>query len=327
MKPVFSIMANGRDITSRLGDRLISLKMIDVAGWRSDEASFTLDMRDGKLPVPPLGALLNVELGYEDVPGPLKGTFKVDALEVSGFPAKLEIIARATDLLGQMKAPQSQTWHQRTIGSIVAEIAEKTNLIPAVSNELKDVLIPHIDQTAESFMHFLTRLARDYGAIFKVKDEKLVFVTAGTGISANGIALPAVGIRRRDILDYRYSGTGRNRFAGVKARWRNVPLNRDVVELAGIEGEDKAVKELTFPFPTQGEARAAAEAALRKLQRREEKLELTVIGNPKARAMFPLAVTGLGLPVDGDDWLIQRADHSYSRSGYITRLTCEKKNK
>lgn len=327
MKPGFQISANGKDITSILSDRLIGMKIVDVAGWKSDEVTISLDMRDNRLAVPPLGAILKVQVGYPDEGLWTTGSYKVDSIEISGPPSKLEVIGRATDFLGQMKAQQSVSWHQKTIGQIVAVIAEKTDLLPVISEDLKDVLIPHIDQTAESYMHFLTRLARDYGAIFKVKEQRLLFITAGTGKSAGGLDLPALLIERREILDYRFSGTGKNRFAGVKARWRNVPLNTDVVVIAGVDDPDAGVKEMTFPFATEGEARAAADAALKKLQRREESLEITIVGKPQAKAMFPVTISRMGEPIDGADWLIQRAEHNYNSSGLITRIICEKKNK
>lgn len=325
MKPGFTITAGNEDITAKLRDRMISLRVIDVAGWRSDEASFILDMRDGKLAVPPLGAQLKVQLGYPDQGLWLTGSYKVDSLDVSGPPAKMEIIARATDFLGPMKAPTSYSWHQKTIGEIVSQIADWTNLTATVAKELADIPIPHIDQTAESYMHFLTRLSRDYGAIFKVANDRLLFLKAGVAQSAAGLPLPAVSIGKTDIINWRYGATGRNRFDGVKARWRDIDANVGMTYVAGFDGD--VVKELPFGYPTAAAAKAAADAAFEKLQRREEKLELTIVGNPAARAMFPVTVDGLGKPLDSADWLIQRAEHDYSSKGLISRLTLEKKNR
>ena len=325
MKPGFTITAGNEDITAKLRDRMISLRVIDVAGWRSDEASFILDMRDGKLAVPPLGASLEVKLGYPDKGLWLTGSYIVDSLDVSGPPAKMEIIARATNFLGKMKAPTSETWHQMTIGQIVSEVADRTGLTATVAKELADIPIPHIDQTAESYMHFLTRLSRDYGAIFKVANDRLLFLKAGVAQSAAGLPLPAISIGKTDIINWRYGATGRNRFDGVKARWRDIDANMAMTYIAGFDGD--VVKELTFAYPTAEAAKAAADAAFEKLQRREEKLELTIVGNPAARAMFPVTVDGLGKPLDSADWLIQRAEHDYSSRGLISRLTLEKKNK
>ncbi len=47
-----------------------------------------------------------------------------------------------------------------TSGAIVQAIAGKHQLKATVGDELGKVLIPHIDQTQESDMSFLTRLAR-----------------------------------------------------------------------------------------------------------------------------------------------------------------------
>lgn len=328
MKTGYKITAGNEDITAKLEDRLTSLKIIDAAGWRSDEASLVLDMREGRLAVPPLGASLEVKLGYPEKGLWLTGRYVVDALDVSGPPAQMEIIARATNFLGRMKAPTSATWHNMTIGQIVAKIGQYTGLSPAVADDLANVAIPHIDQTAESYMHFLTRLARDYGAIFKVANDRLLFLKAGVAQSATGFPLQTVSIARAEIINWRYGATGRNRFQGVKARWRDVEANTAMTYVAGDDGINNVVKELPFSYPTAEAAKAAADAAFEKLQRREESLELTIVGNPAARAMFPVSVSGLGRPLDSTDWLIQRAEHELnSKGGLKSRLTLEKRNR
>ncbi|MEL6588283.1 MAG: hypothetical protein AAFQ50_16825, partial [Pseudomonadota bacterium] len=49
-----------------------------------------------------------------------------------------------------------------------------------------NVELPQADQTQESDMHFLSRLARDVGASFKITDGRLIFVARRSGNVASG---------------------------------------------------------------------------------------------------------------------------------------------
>lgn len=43
--------------------------------------------------------------------------------------------------------------------------------------------LPHLDQSSESDLHLLTRLARRWDYVFKVSGKRLVFVPAGQGLT------------------------------------------------------------------------------------------------------------------------------------------------
>ena len=46
--------------------------------------------------------------------------------------------------------------------------------------------LPHLDQSNESDLHLLTRLARRWDYVFKLLGKRLVFVPAGRGLAASG---------------------------------------------------------------------------------------------------------------------------------------------
>ena len=56
MTPDFKIMAAGANITPQIKDRLISLRISDEAGTKSDMLEVTLDDRDGRVEIPLPGA-------------------------------------------------------------------------------------------------------------------------------------------------------------------------------------------------------------------------------------------------------------------------------
>ena len=56
MTPDFRVLANSKDITAKLRDRLLSLCIIDEAGTRADRLALQLDDRDSAIAWPAQGA-------------------------------------------------------------------------------------------------------------------------------------------------------------------------------------------------------------------------------------------------------------------------------
>lgn len=106
----------------------------------------------------------------------------------------LTIRGKSADLRGGMNTLRERSWHQTTVNSIVEQLAAPYQLTPCVGDSLKGQLIDHIDQTNESDLAFLTRLAVQCDAIVTVKSARLMFIKAGQGTTASGQPLPAITI-------------------------------------------------------------------------------------------------------------------------------------
>lgn len=79
-----------------------------------------------------------------------------------------------------------------TVERVVSAIAHRYGLKPQISEMLMDIEIDHADQTEESDMSFLTRMAEMLGAITTVKSGNLLFIMPGGGVNAQGQPLPSV---------------------------------------------------------------------------------------------------------------------------------------
>lgn len=218
MTPSFRIIADRVDVTAAIKDRLLELAVIDVAGVESDEVKLTLDDRrreDGALAeLPRIGTRLDVALGYAETALIGMGSYVVDEIEISSPPATLSVSAKAADMSGPMRSPKTRSWENLTLGDVVATIAREHRLVPATDPELASIPIVHIDQTAESDMAFLTRLASHYDAVAKPANGHWVFTKRGQAKSATGkkpadcgpqsarphrVALPALGATTRRL--------------------------------------------------------------------------------------------------------------------------------
>lgn len=217
--PAFSISIEGRDITTVLDNRLMSLTLTDNRGFEADQLDLELDDADGKIVLPRRGAVITLALGWKGQPLFPKGAFTVDEIEHTGGPDRLTIRARSADFRETLNTRREKSWHKTTVGEVVKEIAVRHKLKMALGKDLSDKPVEHIDQTNESDGSFLMRLARQYGAIASVKNGNLLFIRQGQGKSASGKPLPVITITRKDGDSHRFTLADRGAYTGVIASW------------------------------------------------------------------------------------------------------------
>ena len=321
MRPAYRVLADRRDITDAIRDRLLSLTLTDEAGYQSDAVSLRLDDREGKIELPRKGAQLEVELGYEERGLAQMGLYVVDEIELSGPPDTLTVQAKAVDMKSILKQHKIRAW-SATIQEIVSTIAQEHGLKPRVDSALGAIRIPHIDQTEESDLHFLTRLGQQYDAVGKQAGPYVLFVPHGQAQSASGQPITAVAIHRTQTSDHRVTLADRGKFQAVLAHWQNVEVGQQVTERVG-DGEP--VFTLRHAYPTAEEARAAAQAKLNGLTRGLGTLSLTLKpGDPTLAVEAKLTLSGFRKGVDGE-WITTRVIHEIGGSGYSTQIEAETK--
>ncbi|KMJ43363.1 phage protein (D protein) (Modular protein) [Xenorhabdus khoisanae] len=216
--PAFRLETNNKDITGKIQSRLMSLTLTDNRGLESDQLDIELDDADGKLIFPSRGDILILELGWHGHPLTPKGKFVVDEIEHSGAPDRLTVRARSADFRGDLNVKREASYHKHTLESIVSTIATRNYLQFQISDELKGLSM-HIDQTNESDVSFLTRIAQQEGAIASVKNGELLFILQGQNKSASGMAIPPVLITRQSGDSHRFSLADREAYTGVVAQW------------------------------------------------------------------------------------------------------------
>lgn len=223
--PAFSIMMGGKALT-QLDPRIISLELTDNRGFEADELTIAIDDSDGLIELPPRGAELSVSLGWQGEPLVYKGIYTVDEVAHSGPPDRLEITARSADFRDEFNVKREVSWHDVTVERIVSAIARRYKLTPVISEQLMSAEIDHADQTRESDMSFLTRMADLLGAIATVKNGSLLFILPGGGVSANGKALPEFAITRSSGDRHSFRIADRDAYTGVQAYWLDLEFGK-----------------------------------------------------------------------------------------------------
>lgn len=215
-----------KDISTLISDRLQQLTLTDNRGFEADQLDLTLDDADGLLELPSRGAILALAFGWANEALTYKGEYTVDEVEHSGSPDVIMLRAKSADLRGALMNRFERSFHQKTLGEIVTQIAHENQLNPLIDEALKNTRIPHIDQTNESSINLLTRLAEKYDAIATIKNGNLLFITAGIGKTASGQLFPQIHITRQDGDSHRFAIAEGNNYKAVKAYWHNTDTGK-----------------------------------------------------------------------------------------------------
>ncbi|QRG80155.1 phage late control D family protein [Citrobacter sp. R56] len=362
--PDFMLTLDGADITQNFSDRLIGLTMTDNRGFEADQLDIELDDSDGLVELPPRGASLTLWLGWQGSALINKGSFTVDEIEHRGAPDRLTIRGRSADFRGTLNSRREQSWHDTRLGVIVEAVAQRNKLTASVADPLKSVAVPHIDQSQESDAAFLSRLAERNGATVSVKAGKLLFLKAGSAMTASGKAIPQMTVERGDGDRHQFAIADREAYTGVTAKWlhtrdpkpqkQKVKLKRKPKEqhLRALQhpkavktsakakkkkeqearegeymaGESDNVLELTTIYATKAQAMRAAQAKWDRIQRGVAEFSITLAtGRADLFPETPVAVKGFKRVIDEQAWIISRVVHSLNGSGFTTGLELEVK--
>lgn len=321
--PDFVVTLNGRDLTSNIEPRLQRLSISECRADEADTLDLVLDDSDGRLAIPKRGALLAVSIGWADKGLVNKGTFTVDEVEHSGAPDIVTVRARSASMTKNMSERQEKSWHNHTLGAIVRTIAAKHQLQPVVAPSLASIAIAHIDQTYESDMSFLTRLAKRYDAVMTVKDGRLLFMPIGQGRTASGQPFPVLHITRSSGDQHRYHIAERENYEGVRAYYHsNGKAKREDVVVGGED--NKNIKVLPETYPTEAEARAAATAEFNRVQRGQATMAYTLaLGIAELFPELPVTVSGFKPEIDDTAWLVKKVTHTIEDGGFTSALELE----
>lgn len=263
------------DFTERIRSRLVSLTVTDNNGEESDTLRLTVENADGKLYPPVPGDMIFVRLGYSGHRLRDMGSYTVDEVRQSGPPRQIEITAHAAVFAPSAAAGAKslndsacRSWEEgMTIFDLVKTIAAESNLKPYVTPTAAAIVLPHLDQTDESNISFLTRLADQYNSNVKPAFGQLIFAhEADLRKGASGKPWsPPVPVNMEDVTSYDHTYKARELYTGVVATWHDRAAARQVEELVG--SKEGPVKRIRGDFPDSQTARETAASVFLNLRR------------------------------------------------------------
>ena len=323
--PDYSVTLDGQDITGRVRPRLVSLSLAEKRDGEADQLDLVLEDGDGKLDIPRAGVVIALSLGWKrgkEVAHGLvnKGRFKIDEASHSGPPDIVTIRARSADLDADYRVRREESWRDTTLGAVLNEVANRNGLQANVAQQLAAIAVPVLSQHEESDMALVRRLGREHDAVATVKDRKLIFAPIGAGVTASGLTIPPLEITRRFGDRHDYRRVERGRYDGAEARWHDQDSAERRTERAG-SGRLKRVRRV---YATQADAKAAASAEARRLQRGAAEMDLSLaLGMADLYPERRITISGFKPEIDAKAWLAAEVNHTLDSSGFRTRVKLE----
>ncbi|WP_234835468.1 phage late control D family protein [Sinorhizobium meliloti] len=323
----------GIGLSGGLSDRILSVEITDEAEDKSDRVSIELDDRAGfddgaVLGMPVVGSVLTIALGYVGGPVVTFGPYLIDELTVSSPPRLISVTGRAAAMSKSYRSPRTQSYHQKTLGTIMQEVAGRNGYSAAVDPGLSGVVIRHIDQHNESDMAFATRLASMHDAVARPVAGRLVVSRRGAGKSASGLSIASVGLTEGDCTNWTFNYSAREEAGeagglegsesgstggGVRAYWHDVRTGEKKEVTTGAE----PYQELRYPFHNEAEAKAAVDAKKNESDRGKAAFSWEMVGDPTVQAESPLILAGFR-PYIPALWRIKSVMHRIDGSGFTT---------
>lgn len=342
----------GTSVTSSILPDLLSFSYEDKETNEADEISLTLKDPTGKWAgtwKPEGGEVIRAYIAVGNTSGAKGpelycGKFYVDSLRTSGSPRVFEMKAISIPLNKPIRRKLvTKAWEKKNLKGIAQEIATKAGIrtfFDAQDNPTYD----RQDQKAESDLKFLSRLCEDAGLSLKMTDERIVIFDQASYEKQKPIKTLTLGLS--DILSWDFEGQQSDTYKSCTVTWRD-PKQKKQGQAGGYSTEydieatsNPAVMSYTYIDPEADdngqeykvkrransidEAKRIAKATLRKLNLRKVTGNLSVVGDTFLIASRVIALKGFGA-FDGN-FIIERASHSVSSSGYTTSITVRRVN-
>ncbi|PTU49060.1 late control protein [Pseudomonas plecoglossicida] len=321
MKPTFQIVADGKDITALINDRLLLLRTSDKPGMESDEFELRIDDRDQAVSLPSRGAKIEVFLGHSAQALARLGSYVVDEVEVTGPPDTITLRGKASDMRGSGKTTRSGSWEDVALARIVSDVAARNGWEPGCTLQTK---VPRVDQRNESDFNFITRLAKLYDCTAKVANGELVVLPRQGGQSASGKPIGTVIISRADVSRYSFRLGDRSTQKAVKTQHQDKATGKlNVVELGNDDAPNglPGVHTDRHIYPNKSAAEQAAKARLAAFNRSTAAVRLEMVGRTDLFAERTINAQGFKNGLDGE-YLVDSVEQVFTASGWTTTVEC-----
>jgi phage protein D len=172
---------NGKNITEDIARFVSSVSYSDKEEAESDEIILVLDDGEGLWSgdwYPEEGDTVELLMGYPDKLMNC-GLFQVDEITISGKPDQIEIRAIAAGITKALRTRNSKAFEEQTLRQIALFFCNKhgLQLVDETGSMLSQINMERKTQEEKTDLAFLTELATEFGFIFSIRGNKLVFTS------------------------------------------------------------------------------------------------------------------------------------------------------
>jgi len=261
----FKLIANNKDITSKIAKNLIELCFYDKEASESDEISFTIF---GLYKKPIFGDSLKLYLGYENSLYSC-GSFCVNSVDIDYKENTTQIRATAVNFsASSTKENKRRVWENTSLFLIAKKISAENNL--KLKTTSQDLSIASVLQDNVKDIEFLYNLCFEYGYLMAVKNETIIISTkdklgdiVNNKEQTNNLPSFTLSLKELDSLNITYAN--RNSYTKVILQWQELESGTTKSISVGQANQSYIMK-IAQP-KTEAEAFKKAEAKLNELQK------------------------------------------------------------
>ena len=330
-QPSFEISSKNKLLNHFLQTRLLSLSIEDNLETYIDQLTLSFDNRsfgaNQFIPHPNTGKDLLLKLGYLPL---LKnmGNFYIDTWSVSAPPATLQITAKSIDLTKGFFNQQTEVWQRnateekKTVADVIEAIAKNHSLTTQISPIYSNETIQEY-QYVESDIHFLSRLAKQYNAFYKIKANKLTFMEYDE-LKKNNNPLIQISLTPSSTMHWQVQHQEGENYTRVEAYWYNYDTASYQLESYPLANQQTMISpEKIFTlreiFSIKEEANYACKAKFRLLARNKQIISLQCLGNPELSTGKNLQLKQFQSEINGN-WILDSIHHNLDNRGFTSNI-------
>lgn len=328
-QPIIKVTYNHKNISSIISEDVISMRYVDMLDGGSDEIEITLADIDGKWQsnfYPEKKTRLEVEFGYDD--NLLKcGVFYITGISASGLPDVVTIRGLATSPNQNVRTIKTQTHRNKTLRQLAESVAQEHGW--QIIGNIANMQIYKVTQKEQTDLAFLARIAREFGYVFSVRDNKMIFESLYNLATKGSVRV----YDKSDLIDYSWDDAMIQQYKSVQVIYHSAKDNKTVKKEADKDsklpngqdagGVNKNTSNDTLVVYVRAEneeqAQAKANAILFKNNTQGQTGTFNFYGDYLLVCGSNIDLHGFG--VLSGTWLIKQSTHIFDRTkGYTTSI-------
>lgn len=335
-EPAFTLTVEGKDITELVAASLVNLMLTDYGAGEKKSDEITFAVVDDKLTLPTKGGKVSLSLGFGQQ-RVSKGTFVVDSTASgasTNSPRIVQVTARAYSKSAAkghstLQSQKHRSWSNVTLGDLLHTVANEHGLTARIDQALAARMLSHEDQSAESDMNLITRLAARYGAVSKITHDTWVVMPREAKKTTKGNDISGLTVTPAQVSRWSYRNNSDHPDSSSEGGGTHVIRYHDLTDGGKVKtitvgsGEPVVHEEVTMYNLEAAKEIAAGLTTKNKKKLRQMNLEMPLTPQlVSLTAQCRVTTKGFG-SVEDREWHIGKAQFRYGPQGATLSLDLE----
>ena len=323
-KTKVEIIWNGKDVSNDVSEFLSSVTYTDREEEMSDDVTLTFDNSGGQWLedwYPQEGDTIAVKIGYNDKMLDC-GLFEVDEITISGTPDVIDVKTIAAGATKAIRTRNCKAFENQTLKQIAKYFCTKYGFeLIDTSSMLNQINLDRKTQENKTDLAFLSELSSEYGFIFSIRGNKMIFISYYDLDNMDAIK----DIDKTDVSSYSITQKLYDTYASAEFKSRNPKKGKvikKVVQETTLQGDSNNVLVVKNAGRDTQNAGAKAFAGIWNKNKMKQTADISMDGDPELVSGISFNLTGLGL--GSGKYHILKSTHTISDSGYTTDLEVRK---